>query len=1095
VSGLRLSHRATDGRLCGAAVAAIALAAVAIGLPVRPVAALDIDIFTIGQVKPNVLIVFDNSGSMGSQAYNTYPNTLYPGAYVPGTVYTRCKTVNTNCTCKTTQTTWAVDTNACAASFADLQPPPSGDDTDDRESRRQRGNRLNFDASPPKNCTLSPFRACSAAADCTGTGNTCAAQSKIAVAKSVMTSVVNDPLNDVRFGLEVFNPPGIDYGLANYASSTWVTGWQANNGVYQFPIQDMTTTSRASLASVINGLSAGGATPSAHRLIDAWKYFNGQATATGFSTSPVQQVCQRNFVLMVTDGIPEIEADYNTSSQSACRFTRLQSFVGNPGDVNRDGKEDPSSPNWIAATGEAFNCGSDYLDDAMQKVRGLYPLGNALNQPLALFAVSFGLDYCQVPAAGDASPGGGSLLWRASERYGGGKCLSATQPDELDAALRAALNMIKAEAQSFVAPVVPVSPTSRTESGDRVYLTLFSPRDGQQAWAGNIKKYGLDHDHGTICNASSAASCTSTAGAATAADGSLLDGAESFWDGASTPSGKTVTNGGLGGLLVSRTTARSIYTYAGTATGNLGGLALTAAAQAFSKSNAAITPAMLGLTGTDATTARRDELVDYVQGLDSFDEDKDGNVTEKRSWILGDVIHSAPLVVNYGTGDSLIVAGANDGMLHAFDDATGAELWAFVPPDLLPKLNLLRPGQSASHAFFVDGAAKLRVMADGRKVMVFGLGRGGRAYYGLDVTTKAAPKLLWRVNSSTTGFGELGYTTSTPTLAKFANGGAPIEVAVFGGGTDFYFDGPTVVTANPAGIGRAVFAVNLLTGARAAFAQPAGMYFPLAGDAMVFDVNGDGVFDRGYVGDLGGNLWRIGDDFSATRLFVAPAGHRIFYAPDAVVNSGSVIVYFGTGDRNNPLSTGVTDRFYAVRDEGVNDLTETNLVNVTSEVVQPASSAALALTRRIQAAKGWFLTLSGTGEKVLAPPTVFFNLAFSTFTPSNAPCEGGSTARLYMLDPLTGSPTRELPGTSGSTLGGGSGVGGGTGSGGGGALTVADRSAVIGNSLPTGLRVTFGANGTKAYLGVSKNGGVAIQPLLLPQLSQNVIPVSWRQAW
>ena len=318
---------------------------------------------------------------------------------------------------------------------------------------------------------------------------------------------------------------------------------------------------------------------------------------------------------------------------------------------------------------------------------------------------------------------------------------------------------------------------------------------------------------------------------------------------------------------------------------------------------------------------------------------------------------------------------------------------------------------------------------------------------------------------------------------------------MFGGGTDFYFDGPTVVTANPAGIGRAVFAVNLLTGVRAAFAQPAGMYFPLAGDAMVFDVNGDGVFDRGYVGDLGGNLWRIGDDFSATRLFVAPAGHRIFYAPDAVVNSGSVIVYFGTGDRNNPLSTGVTDRFYAVRDEGVNDLTETNLVNVTSEVVQPASSAALALTRRIQAAKGWFLTLSGTGEKVLAPPTVFFNLAFSTFTPSNAPCEGGSTARLYMLDPLTGSPTRELPGTSGSTLGGGSGVGGGTGSGGGGALTVADRSAVIGNSLPTGLRVTFGANGTKAYLGVSKNGGVAIQPLLLPQLSQNVIPVSWRQVW
>ena len=108
-------------------------------------------------------------------------------------------------------------------------------------------------------------------------------------------------------------------------------------------------------------------------------------------------------------------------------------------DLNGDGKEDPSSPKWIANTGEAFGCGSDYLDDAMLKVRGLSPLGNSLNQSLALFAVSFGFDYCQAPPSGNTSPGGGSLLWRTAERYGGGKCLSATEPDELDVALRADL--------------------------------------------------------------------------------------------------------------------------------------------------------------------------------------------------------------------------------------------------------------------------------------------------------------------------------------------------------------------------------------------------------------------------------------------------------------------------------------------------------------------------------------------------------------------------------------------------------------------------------------------------------------------------------
>ena len=130
------------------------------------------------------------------------------------------------------------------------------------------------------------------------------------------------------------------------------------------------------------------------------------------------------------------------------------------------------------------------------------------------------------------------------------------------------------------------------------------------------------------------------------------------------------------------------------------------------------------------------------------------------------------------------------------------------------------------------------------------------------------------------------------------------HVAVFGGGTDFWFDPATVSSANPSGIGRALFAVNLLSGARVGYAQPASMSFPIAGDAMVFDVNGDGVFDRGYAGDLGGNVWRIGDDFSVQRLFSTP-GHRIYYPPDAVVNAGSVNVYFGTGDRNNPLLVSV----------------------------------------------------------------------------------------------------------------------------------------------------------------------------------------------
>lgn len=1085
---------------------AIVLATVV--LAASPARALDTDIFTGTQVDPNVLIVFDNSGSMGLQAYNTYPNTIYTGSYTAGTIYSRCSNksgvsggdVNTNCTCRNVQTNWVVDNSNCKNTFTDVTPPPSGDDTDDRESRRKRGNRLNFETNPPKNCELEPFDSCTSNSQCPGFGNSCAVQNKMAVAQGVVTSLINDPANDnVRFGLMNFNPAGINYGSMNYGDTGQVTTWHdTNQQKFLFPVQDNTSSARATLTSQIGNMAANGGTPTVHRLIDAWEYFNGQVTKAGWTTSPVQYTCQRNYVLMVTDGIPEVEADRNTTPQSACTFTRVRNFVGNPGDLNGDGKENPSSPNYLATTGEMFNCGSDYLDDAMYKIRGMFPLNNSQNQPLSLYAVSFGFDYCQAPAVGDTSPGGGSLLYRASKKYGGGECLSATDPDQLDDALREALNLIKNDAQSFVAPVVPVSQTNRTESGDRLYVALFAPREGQHEWPGNIKKYRLDRNNGTICNAGST-TCTTGSGAATTADGTILGTAESFWD-ASTggPSGSSVTAGGVGAVLQQSDLAtRKIYTYTGTATGNLGGIALSAAPQAFKKTNSAITPAMLGLTGADATAAERDLLIDYLYGFDSYDRNSNGNVTEKRSWVLGDIIHSVPLIVNYDTtgNNALIIVGSNDGMLHAFDDATGAEVWAFVPPDVLGNLNKLRPGESASHPFFVDSSPKMKLLNNGtQKILVFGLGRGGRAYYGLDITSKTAPTLLWRINDSMTNFADLGFTLSTPALTRAAAGGSPVDVAVFGGGYDEYFDDPAVTAKNSTNPeGHTVFMVELLTGTLRATGS--GPEHAVPSDPLMFDVNGDGIFDRGYIGDMGGNMWRISDGFIMSKLFSAPAGRRIYYQPDAVINNGSVMVYFGTGDRSNPMATNFVDRFYAVRDDGTNNLTEASLVNVTGQIAQPNTPQYDDLVDDVDDMHGWYIVLGSNGEKVLAPPTVYFNVAFATFTPSTAVCQAGGNARIYVVDPLVGGPTTDLAGTSGGGLGGGTGTGGGIGSGSGGTLVSADRFVAVGQSIPTSLKVTFGDNETKAFFGVTKGGGIALQPLHLPQIAANVIPVSWRQGW
>ena len=114
--------------------------------------------------------------------------------------------------------------------------------------------------------------------------------------------------------------------------------------------------------------------------------------------------------------------------------------------------------------------------------------------------------------------------------------------------------------------------------------------------------------------------------------------------------------------------------------------------------------------------------------------------------------------------DKLVLVGSNGGMLHAFhngatngqvdaftgqrkyDAGTGEELWAFIPPDLLPKL---RPNLG-KHAYFVDGTPMVRDVwldgaggqpADGKKqwqeyrtVAVVGTGRGGVHRFALDLT-------------------------------------------------------------------------------------------------------------------------------------------------------------------------------------------------------------------------------------------------------------------------------------------------------------------------------------------------------------------------
>ncbi|HWU39231.1 MAG TPA: PilC/PilY family type IV pilus protein, partial [Candidatus Acidoferrum sp.] len=398
---------------------------------------------------------------------------------------------------------------------------------------------------------------------------------------------------------------------------------------------------------------------------------------------------------------------------------------------------------------------------------------------------------------------------------------------------------------------------------------------------------------------------------------------------------------------------------------------------------------------------------------------------------------------NNASRTTILLAGANDGMLHAFRESDGTELWAFIPPNLLAYLNELTV-VGGGHQWFVDGnpvvvdvKAQMQTpyvsdsVAQWRTILVFGERRGGNYYYALDITnTGSAPTLLWSFTDP-----DLGQTYSTPIIGPVKMSDGSTKYAAFmGGGYEEGHDNT---------LGKAVFAVDIATGSKlweyknvtGATDDRRYMNFSLPADMTAVDFNRDGFIDRLYIGDVGGQVWKfdvVGRDGSGNptgatlssgqvtnwlgkRLFQAdsseanPAAAGEYYPTqgiwDAIIpaydQKMNVWIYFGTGDRDHPIyPNSVANRFYGVEDpvdinkatdmNNGSPITEASLVNVTSTNGTPT--------------QGWYITL-GTNEKVLSTANVFnYIVYFSSFTPTSvATCGfGGGTAKLYAIQEVTG---------------------------------------------------------------------------------------------
>ena len=460
------------------------------------------------------------------------------------------------------------------------------------------------------------------------------------------------------------------------------------------------------------------------------------------------------------------------------------------------------------------------------------------------------------------------------------------------------------------------------------------------------------------------------------------------------------------------------------------------------------------------------------------------------------MLHSRPLVINFNrTGDDndvVILYGTNGGVIHAVrggapgspgQDPYGNELWSFVPSEFFGNLNRLRnnsPKVSSSfkRTYFGDGSFTAytkdangngRLGDLGDLVYVYStFRRGGRMIYSLDLSDPTTPRYRWKLDPSTTYFSELGQTWSKPVLIPKINAETN-PVLVFGGGYDAAvedLDPATVSTVSATGnvtrtdsttvnrsMGRAIYMVDAITGRQIwraegtssstasctagtlitpAVCQIPGLNYAFPADMTVVRNTLGGNPSHGYIGDTGGQMWRV--DFGnidksawkVTKLAsiadqTVPAGRRKFlYAPDVVGQTGFDAILVGTGDREHPFDATVANRMYMFKDTGTDAGPLTGVTTASPTIINsalydstPATTSASVSSTALSSAQGWYVTL-GAGEKLTSGTiSVGGSTYFGTNQPDSA-AGGGScgaslgVARLYQIS-ITDGTASGLP--------------------------------------------------------------------------------------
>lgn len=886
-------------------------------------------------------------------------------------------------------------------------------------------------------------------------------------------------------------------------------------------------------------------TPLRRALDDVGQYFSrtddqGPWGATPGSSGGTQWACRQNYNILMTDG-------YWNGDAASTAGARLN--VDNSNGTTQTSAVMPPLPAaqvFPTYTYAPANPYSDTYSDTLADVAMYYWVNDlrtldnkvptttkdpAFWQHLVNFTVGLGvygtLPEATVDAAFTASPVA-STTWpdptagdsqkiddlaHAAVNSRGGY-FSASDPEAFATALSEQLDDIIS--RGGAAAAVAVSNANVTSGDNASYASSYN----SGSWTGDLQSYAID----------------------------LTTGIPS-----STPSWASSAQEQLDLLAPS---SRKIATYTGTTGTGQGRQFQASGCATASECISAAQQATLNTPYVSPGTSDGAAVLAYLRGTRSGET----ATYRARAHVLGDIINAEPVIIREPMADyadtcyktavtgkcttafktaqasrvKVVAQGANDGMLHMFLAADGAESWAYVPNLLFnmrdasypaaSTLNMLSRRSGYNHKYYVDATPVVGDVdfsntegvsgnpdPDWRTILVGGLGKGGRGYYALDVTTatatseaNAASKVLWEFPNSATDATlklNIGFTYGKPIIVKTAAYGWVVLVTSgYNNGTDSGGTGIGYLWVLDAKTGDVLNTISTTVGSAA---DPSGLAFIAA---YVENGNIDNTTDYVYGGDLKGNVWRFDlTDASGTITYTVK---RLAILKDAAGNTQPItttpelskisvggtdkrFVYVGTGRYLGDIDvdTNGAQSMYGLIDDltapsGITpvipDLTRASLQVQTFLTTSATERTVSATAVDFATKKGWYIDLPGCAvlsgascsegsERVNTDPVLVLGaLIFSSNIPSdNDECSPGGSSWLTVLDYKSGGFL--------------------TGS------TVSWSSTFLGNALasrPVPIKLPSGA--VKVLVRKSDET-IVVPPVPLPSSSTSGTRVSWKE--